>query len=123
MCGADEILLSTKTLTITTLNKPAAKVECINPNTGHRMNIDAGTYELFSKAIYHTLKGNKELTFTQIVEGVKECFQQKKTIFIGSVEWYAVTVKNDLESKGIIEVFTQKGKKLHRLAERKQLTG
>ncbi len=38
-----------------TLNKPQ-KVECLNPNTGGKMNIDKGTYDLFSKAIYHTLK-------------------------------------------------------------------
>ena len=69
-----------------TTNKPAAKVECINPNTGGRMNIDAATYDLFSKAIYHTLLGGKQLTYTQIVEGVKNCFQKQETNFDGSVE-------------------------------------
>ncbi len=96
--------------------KPAAKVECINPNTGGRMNIDAATYELFSNAIYHTLKEKKEpLTFTQIVDGIKECLRQQKTNFAGSVEWYAITIKNDLQSKGVVEAFTAKGKKLHRI--------
>jgi hypothetical protein len=32
------------------------------------MNIDKKTYDLFSKAIYHTLKKNQPLTYTQIVE-------------------------------------------------------
>jgi len=31
------------------------------------------------------------------------------------VEWYAVTVKNDMVAKGVIETFMEKGKKLHRL--------
>jgi hypothetical protein len=93
------------------------KTECLNPNTGGRMNIDAATYDLFSKAITYTLQGDQPLTYTQIVEGVKTCFQQQQTTFNGSVEWYAVTVKNDLQSRGILEVFTERGKKLHRLAK------
>jgi hypothetical protein len=27
------------------------------------------------------------------VNGIKQCFKEKKTVFKGSVEWYAVTVK------------------------------
>lgn len=96
--------------------KSAGKVECLNPNTGGRMNIDADTYELFSKAIYHTLMANQGLTYTQIVQGVKHCFQQQDTTFDGSVGWYTVTIKHDMHAKGIIEVYTEKGKKLHRLA-------
>lgn len=91
------------------------KVECLNPNTGGRMNIDKSTYDLFSKAIYHTLKKDGDITYTQIVEGIYNCFKKQNTKFDGSVGWYAVTVKNDMEASGIIEVFTEKGKKLHRL--------
>lgn len=91
------------------------KVECLNPNTGGKMNIDQKTYDIFSKAIYHTLRKNQPLSFTQIVEGIHDYFRQQKTKFDGSVSWYAVTVKHDMQSRGIIEVFMEKGKKLHRL--------
>jgi hypothetical protein len=92
------------------------KIECINPNTGRKMNIDAEVYDLFSKAIYHTLKKDKQgITYTDIVRGVKQCFKEKRTSFKGSVEWYAVTVKNDMVANDVIETFTEKGKKLHRL--------
>ena len=98
------------------LTKSTAKIECLNPNTGGKMNIDASIYKLFSKAIYHTLKKEKQgITYTDIVNGIKKCFKEKQTIFKGSVEWYAVTIKNDLVAKGIIKTFTEKGKKLHRL--------
>jgi hypothetical protein len=98
------------------LTKSTAKIECLNPNTGGKMNIDASIYNLFSKAIYHTLKNEKQgITYTDIVSGIKKCFKEKQTIFKGSVEWYAVTIKNDLVAKGIIKTFTEKGKKLHRL--------
>ena len=93
-----------------------SKIECLNPNTGSKMNIDAGIHSLFSKAIYHTLMENKNgVTYTEIVNGIKKCFKEKRTSFKGSVEWYAVTIKNDMVAKGVIEAFTEKGKKLHRL--------
>jgi hypothetical protein len=91
------------------------KVECLNPNTGGRMNIDKDTYDLFSKAIYHTLKKEGPVTFTQLVEGVEDCFTEQKTKFDGSIGWYAVTIKNDMQARGIIDVFTEKRKTLHRL--------
>ena len=96
-------------------------MQCLNPNTGGRMNIDADTYELFSKAIYHTLMGNKSLTYTQMVEGVHHCFQQQATTFDGSVSWYTVTVKHDMQAKGVIAVYTEKGKKLHRLVVKERV--
>ena len=40
--------------------KSPEKIACINPNTAGKMNIDAKTYELFSKAIYHVLKENRQ---------------------------------------------------------------
>ena len=92
------------------------KVECLNPTTGGRMNIDKTIYDQVSKAIYHTLKTGKALTYTQIVEGVNDCFKKQKTKFDGSVEWYTVTVKHDMHARGILKVYTEKGKKLHSLA-------
>lgn len=93
------------------------KTECLNPNTGGRMNIDTKIYDLFSKAIYHELKKNGPLTYTEIVEGIHDCFKKQKTKFDGSIGWYAVTVKHDMHARGVIEVFNEKGRKLHRLAK------
>jgi hypothetical protein len=93
------------------------KTECINPNTGGRMNIDTRIYDLFSKAIYHMLMKGGPLTFTELSQGVHDCFRQQKTKFNGSVNWYALTVKNNMHARGIIEVYTEKGKKLHRLVK------
>ncbi len=80
------------------------------------MNIDANIYDLFSKAIYHELKETKYgITYTDLVNGIKKYFKEKKTVFKGSVGWYAVTVKKDMEANNIIEIFAEKGRKLHRL--------
>lgn len=91
------------------------KVECLNPNTGRRMAIDKNIYDLFSKAIYHSLRAGKALTYSGIVEGVHDWFKKQNTKFEGSVSWYAVSVKNDMEARGVIESFVEKGKKLNRL--------
>jgi hypothetical protein len=92
------------------------KVECLNPHTGRRMNIDAPIYNMVSKAVYHSLKKNPNvIAYAQIVTEVKKYFKERKTSFKRSVEWYTVTVKNDLEAKGIIKTHVEKGKKLNRL--------
>jgi hypothetical protein len=93
----------------------SSKVECLNPNTGRRMSIEKSRYDLISKAIYHTLKKEGALTFSQIVEGVYNCLEQQQKSFDGSVEWYTISVKNDLQARGVIEAFLEKGKKLNRL--------
>jgi hypothetical protein len=96
--------------------KSVERIECLNRNTRGKMRIDANIYELFSKAFYHVLKENKQgVTYTEIVAGIKKCFKENKTLFKGSIEWYAVTVKHDMVASGIIQTFTEKGKKLHRL--------
>jgi len=95
--------------------KSQNKIECLNPNTGGKLKIDAEIYQLFTAAIKQTLKGGKEITYTDIVAGVKKYIKSKKIIFKKSVSWYAVTVKNDLEVRNKIETYMEKGRKLHRL--------
>ena len=96
--------------------KTKDKIECLNPNTGRKMNIDAEVYKLFSKAIYHTLQKEKEgITYTQLVTGIKKCLKETKTPFKGSIEWYAVTVKHDMVANNIIQTWMEGGTRLHKL--------
>ena len=91
------------------------KVECLNPNTGRTMNIDKGIYDLISRAIRQSLKQGQPLTFSQMVESIHDYIKREKIKFEGSVDWYAISVKHDMHARGMIEVVTEKGKKLHRL--------
>jgi len=114
MWAADDRFFQKETIIMPA--RSTGKIECLNPNTGGKMNIDTTVYGLFSRAIYHTLKKSKQgVSYTDIVSGVKQCFKEERTTFQGSVEWYAVTVKNDMVANGVIETFMEKGKKLHRL--------
>ena len=97
------------------MSTSAAKVECLNPNTGGRMNIDKETYRLFREAIRQTMNRSQSLTYTQLIAGIKNYFHERGQVFERSVEWYGVVVKNDMEARGEIEAITEKGKKLNRL--------
>lgn len=92
-----------------------AKVECVNPTTGGRINIDKNIYDLMYKAITKALKGGKALTYTELMDEVRRYIKTNKIDFTGSVEWYGISVKKDMEARGVIEVFEEKRKKLNRL--------
>ena len=95
----------------------AAKQECINPRTGRSMMIDKKIYDLFSDAITGILKKEGPLAFYDIVEKLHELFKAKAVKFDRSVDWYAISIKNDMESRGRIRTFTEKGKKLNSLSK------
>jgi|SRR4030095_2059829 len=99
--------------------KTVNKVQMTNPHSGSKMNIDADTWILFNRAITEVLSGGKALTYTEITDGVKKFITKNKIPFKKSISWYTVSVKLDMETRGLIEVFTEKGKKLHRLKKRK----
>jgi hypothetical protein len=61
------------------------------------------------------LKGSKGKTFTELTDDVKKTIRKKMPGFKGSVPWYTISIRLDLESKGMVETFTEKGKKLNRL--------
>jgi hypothetical protein len=92
------------------------KILCRNPNTGSVMYIGGDIYTLFEDAIRKVLKKNPAMTFGEMTEAVHRQFAKDKTTFSKSVEWYGVTVKNDLQCRGLVEVWMEKGKKRHRWA-------
>ena len=100
---------------MSTAPHPKGKAECLNPNTGGQMFIDAAIYELFSKTIRQVLEKGQPLTYTQMVKGIKDYFCEKEIAFDKSVEWYTVAIKNDLQTRGLIRVLSVKGKKLHHI--------
>ena len=98
--------------------RAANKALCRNPNTGTAIHIDKDIYILFEKTIRNVLKKNPALTFGEMMEAVHLQFTKDKTSFKKSVEWYGVTVKNDLQSRGMIVVWMEKGKKRHKWADK-----
>ena len=93
----------------------SAKAVAKHPRSGREMKIDATIYELFKNAILQSLKGSKGKTFTELTDNVIKIIRGKMPAFKGAIPWYTISVRLDLETKGIVETFTEKGKKLNRI--------
>lgn len=69
----------------------------------------------FKAAILQSMKGRKGKTFTELTDEVTKIILKKMPDFKGSIPWYTISIRLDLETKGITETFTEKGKKMSRL--------
>ncbi len=93
----------------------AKKVTVTHPETGTERKFDATIYEPFKAAILQSLKGSKGKTFTDLTDDVVKIIHKKMPGFTKSIPWYTISVRLDLETRGIVETFIEKGKKLNRL--------
>ena len=91
------------------------KVVVTHPRTGTTRKFDTAIYNPFRDAIMQSLKGSRGKTFTELSDDVKKIIRKKIPSFKGSISWYTISVRLDLESRGIVETFTEKGQKLNRL--------
>lgn len=90
-------------------------VTTTHPRTKRQMNIKAAVYEPVKAAILQSLKGSNGKSFTELSDDVEMIIKKKMPGFEGSVSWYTISIRLDLETKGMIETFIEKGKKLNRL--------
>ena len=95
-----------------------------HPRTGSQFKIDNEIYAPFKAAILQSLKGSKGKIFSELTDDVVKTIRKKMPGFKGSVPWYTISVRPDLETRGIVETFIEKarpddlvgrGKKLNRL--------
>jgi len=70
-------------------------------------NISRQNYKTLKQAILLALRG-KELTHTELLNKVNQSLKGK---FSGNVNWYAETVKLDLEARNIVERTSSKPQK------------
>ena len=70
------------------------------------VNIDKAKYDQMKSAILAALKGGRELTLNELETAVS---RQLKDSFEGSIMWYLMSVKLDLEARKVIQrmPFTQ----------------
>lgn len=93
----------------------AKKITTTHPVTGTEKKIDAAVYEPVKAAIMQSLKATKGKTFTELTDDVVKIIRKKQPGFKGNIPWYTISIRLDLETRGIVETFTEKGKKLNRL--------
>lgn len=91
-----------------------------HPRSKREMKIDSSVYQPIKAAILQSLKRSKGKTFTELSKDVEKIILKKwpDPIAIGikkSIPWYTITIRLDLETKGVVESIVEKGKKLNRL--------
>jgi Family of unknown function (DUF6958) len=91
------------------------KTVITNPRTRREVKIDSSIYEPFKAAILQSLKGTKGKTFTELSDDVVKIIKKRFSEFNGSVPWYTISVLRDLETRGVVDNFVEKGKKMNRL--------
>jgi hypothetical protein len=93
------------------------KIIVTHPLTGTERKFDVAIYEPFKAAILQSLKNSKGKTFTELTDEVVKIIRKQMPEFKGSIPWYTISIRLDLETKGIVETFVEKSKKLNRLAK------
>ena len=91
------------------------KTVVTNPRTKREVKIDSSIYEPFKSAILQSLKGSRGKTFSELTDDVVKIIRRKFSQFKGSIPWYTISVLRDLETRGVVDNFIEKGKKFNRL--------
>lgn len=87
-----------------------------HPRSKREMKIEEAIYEPFKAAILQSLKRSKGKTFSELTDDVIKIIRKKLPDFKGSIPWYTISIRLDLETSGIIETFIEKGKKMTRIS-------
>ncbi|MEO7393889.1 MAG: hypothetical protein ABIU11_03040 [Chitinophagaceae bacterium] len=93
------------------------KIVVTHPITRTERKFDAAIYESFKAAIVQSLEASDGKTFTELTDAVQKIIRKKMPGFKKSIPWFTISIRLDLESRGIVETFTEKGKKLNRLCK------
>src|SRR6185503_13887392 len=91
------------------------KTVITHPESRRETKIDSSIYEPFKAAVLQSLKGSKGKTFSELTNDVVKIIRKKLSSFKGSIPWYTISILRDLETRGHVENFVEKGKKFNRL--------
>jgi len=91
------------------------KTVITHPESRRETKIDSAIYEPFKASILQSLKGSKGKPFSELTDDVVKIIRKKLSSFKGSIPWYTISVLRDLETRGQVENFVEKGKKFNRL--------
>jgi len=74
------------------------KIQTLHPDGKQGVRIDKNKYDIIKHAVIQSIQ-SEPLSFTAITKFVKK---ELSTTFEGSINWYTVTVKLDMEARGEI---------------------
>ncbi len=90
------------------------KIKTLHPQGKKGVNIDRSKYDTVRQAIELVLREQPGTTFNRLTELVRE---RIGGTFDGSVSWYVVSVKLDLEARGVVQRVDNRSPQRLRLVE------
>ena len=91
------------------------KTVITHPESRRETKIDSSIYEPFKAAILQSLKGSKGKIFSELTDDVVKNIKKTFPSFKGSIPWYTISVLRDQETRGVVDNYVEKGKKMNRL--------
>ena len=76
------------------------KILTLHPQGKKGVNIDSAKYALIRREIISKIKKDKQISYGELTDYIEK---KLSNTFKGSVKWYVVSVKLDLEARNIIE--------------------
>lgn len=90
------------------------RILTLHPEGKQGVNIDRAKYGAVREAILKAIRAQGEMAFTDLTGAVGELLPSD---FEGSVSWYTVSVKLDLEARGLIERLPGGGRQRLRIVD------
>ena len=75
------------------------KILTLHPAGKPGVNIDQDKYDFIKSAILKTIREKREISYQDLDKKLNQSLKGK---FDGSISWYVVTVKLDLEARNLI---------------------
>ena len=91
------------------------KTVITHPKSRRETKINSSIYDPIKAAILQSLKGSKGKIFSELTDDVVKSIKKRSPSFKGSIPWYTISILRDLETRGVVENFVEKGKKFNRL--------
>ena len=91
------------------------KTVITHPKSRRETKINSSIYDPIKAAILQSLKGSKGKIFSELTDDVVKNIKKRSPSFKGSIPWYTISILRDLETRGVVENFVEKGKKFNRL--------
>ena len=76
------------------------RIRTLHPDGKTGVNIEVSKYERIKQAILDSIQQRGVISFKELPAAVEENLKEP---FDGSIGWYTVSVKLDLEARGVIE--------------------
>lgn len=88
------------------------KILTLHPKGKQGVSIEHAKYEQMRSAIINAVEARGTTSFTEMIRMIHDAVDGE---FEGSIEWYATTVKLDLEARGELERVRVKGCDVYRI--------